>query len=285
MKKRLFICIILIFLVIPLFSAGKKEEQSGISKILVAVSILPQKYFVERIGGSAVTVQVLVLPGENPATYEPTPKQVTALSKARILFTIGVPFEKSFIPKISANLKNLTIVDTSAGIAKRTFSNGSTDPHIWMSPPLVEIQARTILKSLVRIDPEKKDFFTNNYNRFKKDLDTLNKEMSKALEPLKGSVLFVYHPSFGYFADQYGLKQVAIETGGKDPGPKTLSAIIKRVKRSGTHVIFVQPEFRQNSARIIAQNTGAAVIAIDPLALNYLSNMRKIEKVLTSSLE
>ena len=285
MKKRLFIFIILTLLVIPLFSEGKKEVQTEKSEISVAVSILPQKYFVKRIGGSAVTVQVLVLPGESPATYEPTPKQVTALSKARILFTIGVPFEKAFIPKIRANLKGLTIVDTSAGITKRTFSNGSTDPHIWMSPLLVKIQAQTILKSLIRIDPGKKDFFTNNYNRFIEDLDTLNKEISRALAPLKGSILFVYHPSFGYFADQYGLKQVAIETGGKDPGPKTLSAIIKKVKESGARVIFVQPEFRQNSARVIAQNTGAAVMAIDPLAQNYLTNMRKIEKVLTSSLK
>ncbi len=285
MKKRLFIFIILTLLVIPLFSEGKKEVQTEKSKISVTVSILPQKYFVERIGGSAVTVQVLVLPGENPATYEPTPKQVTALSKARILFTIGVPFEKAFIPKIRANLKSLSIVDTSAGIKKRTFSNGSTDPHIWMSPLLVKIQARTILESLIGIDPVKKEFFTNNYNRFMEDLDTLNREISRALAPLKGSILFVYHPSFGYFADQYGLKQVAIETGGKDPGPKTLSAIIKKVKESGAHVIFVQPEFRQNSARVIAQNTGAAVMAIDPLAQNYLTNMRKIEKVLTSSLK
>ncbi len=285
MKKRLFIFIILTLLVIPLFSEGKKEVQTEKSEISVAVSILPQKYFVERIGGSAVTVQVLVLPGENPATYEPTPKQVTALSKARILFTIGVPFEKAFIPKIRANLKSLSIVDTSTGIKKRTFSNGSTDPHIWMSPLLVKIQARTILESLIRIDPGKKDFFTNNYNRFIEDLDTLNREISRALAPLKGSILFVYHPSFGYFADQYGLKQVAIETGGKDPGPKTLSAIIKKVKESGAHVIFVQPEFRQNSARVIARNTGAAVMAIDPLAQEYLTNMRKIEKVLTSSLK
>ncbi len=285
MRKKLFLSIILIVLAIPLFSEGKKEDQPENQKVSVAVSILPQKFFVEQIGGNAVKVQVLVLPGESPATYEPTPKQVTALSKARILFTIGVPFEKAFIPKIRANLKDLSIVDTSAGIKKRTFSNGSTDPHIWMAPPLVKIQARTILESLIRIDPGEKEFFTKNYNRFMEDLDTLNREIARALAPLKGSILFVYHPSFGYFADQYGLKQVAIETGGKDPGPKTLSTIIKKVKASGAHVIFVQPEFRQNSARVIAQNTGAAVTAIDPLAENYLSNMRKIEKVLAGALE
>ncbi len=285
MRKKLFLSIILIVLAIPLFSEGKKEDQPENQKVSVAVSILPQKFFVEQIGGNAVKVQVLVLPGESPATYEPTPKQVTALSKARILFTVGVPFEKAFIPKIRANLKDLSIVDTSAGIKKRTFSNGSTDPHIWMAPPLVKIQARTILESLIRIDPGEKEFFTKNYNRFMEDLDTLNREIARALAPLKGSILFVYHPSFGYFADQYGLKQVVIETGGKDPGPKTLSAIIKKVKASGARVIFVQPEFRQNSARVIAQNTGAAVTAIDPLAENYLSNMRKIEKVLAGALE
>ena len=283
MKKIIFIGIVLLYLVLPLFAGGEKESQVEKSTISVAVSILPQKYFIERIGGDAVSVMVLVLPGESPATYEPTPKQVSALSRAAVLFTIGVPFERAFIPKIRASLTNLDIVDTAAGITKRTFGNGSADPHIWMSPPLVKIQAQTMLKALISIDPERKDFFTRNYARFMEDLDALDGELSVTLAPLKGSIFFVYHPSFGYFADRYGMKQVAIETGGKDPGPKTLGAVITKVKKSGVRTIFVQPEFQQNSARVIAEATGAAVAAIDPLAENYLANLRLIAKVLTDS--
>ncbi len=285
MKKKLFTALLLLYCLIPLFSEGQSENQVKNSKVLVAVSILPQKYFVERIGGDAVSTMVLVLPGESPETYDPTPKQVTELSRAKILFTIGVPFEKTFIPKIKDTLKDLTIIDTSKGIKKRFFSNGAADPHIWMSPPLVKIQARTILNALRKSDPAKKEYFTKNYNTFIQDLDTVDRELSRVLAPLKGSILFVYHPSFGYFADRYGLKQVAIETGGKEPGPKTLSAIIARVKKADARVIFVQPEFQQHSARIIAASTGAAVAAIDPLKEDYLANLRSIAQVLTGSVK
>jgi len=287
MNKYPFFAVLLFIFAVDssTFAAGKQEVQPENTSLTIAVSILPQKYFVDRIGGNEVKIIVLVLPGESPETYEPTTKQVTELSKAQTLFTIGVPFEKTFIPKIRANLKNLDIVDTSAGITKRTFSNGSIDPHIWMSPPLVKIQAQTILKTLISIDPERKDFFTKNYVRFIKDLDVLDSELSKVIAPLKGSIFFVYHPSFGYFADRYGMEQVAIETGGKDPGPKTLSAVIARVKKAGARAIFVQPEFQQSSARVIAEVTGAGVVAIDPLAENYLSNLRSIARGLTDSLQ
>ncbi len=267
------------------FAEGKQEVQPENSFLTIAVSILPQKYFVDRIGGNEVKIIVLVLPGESPETYEPTTKQVTELSKARILFTIGVPFEKTFIPKIKANLTNLKIVDTSAGIIKRKLDNGADDPHIWMSPVLVKKQAAIILKALIQAEPSRKDYFTKNYTAFIQDLETVDRELTRLLAPLQGSTLFVYHPSFGYFADRYGLNQVAIETGGKDPGPKTLSAVIAKVKKAGARVIFVQPEFQQRSARVIAEVTGAAVAAIDPLAENYLANLRSIARVLTGSLQ
>lgn len=283
-KYPFFVVLLFIFAAGSLaFAAGKQEVKSENSHLTIAVSVLPQKYFVDRIGGNEVKTIVLLPPGESPETYEPTTRQVTELSKSRVLFTIGLPFEKMFIPKIRANLKNLNIVDTSAGITKRTFSNGSTDPHIWMSPPLVKIQTQTMLKTLISIDPGRKDFFTKNYVRFMKDLDVLDNELSKALAPLKGSIFFVYHPAFGYFADRYGMEQVAIETGGKDPGPKTLSTVISRVKQAGSRAIFVQPEFQQSSARVIAKATGAAVVAIDPLAENYLANLRSIARVVTGS--
>jgi len=287
MNKYLFFAVLLFIFAADsaTFAAGKQEVQPENSSIPIAVSILPQKYFIDRIGGNEVKIIVLLPPGESPETYEPTTKQVTELSKARILFTIGVPFEKMFIPKIRANLKGLNIVDTSADITKRTFSNGSTDPHIWMSPPLVKIQAQTMLKTLISIYPGRKDFFTKNYVRFMKDLDVLDGELSKALAPLKGNIFFVYHPAFGYFADRYGMKQVAIETGGKDPGPKALSAVISRVKKAGARAIFVQPEFQQSSAHVIAKVTGAAVVAIDPLAENYLANLRSIAQAVTGSLQ
>ncbi len=289
--KRVVFILLLVFLPLGyLFSTGSSEDSSG-GKPTVAVSILPQKYFVERITGDTVDSLVLVLPGESPATYEPTPEQIKMLSKAKVLFTIGVPFEKSFIPKIESTLKDLIIVDTSDGIEKMDMEGmssrdeGTKDPHIWMSPALVKKQAAIMLKALVKIFQEQKELYEQNYNTFMRDLDRIDSELKTTLAPLKGSTLFVYHPSFGYFARRYGLKQKAIETGGKAPGPKSLNKIVKEVKSEGVRVIFVQPEFQQHSVEVIAKAAGTAVIPIDPLAENYLDNLKRIAEILKNSLK
>ncbi len=291
MKKKFLSIIIFLMLTAPLFPAGNREIPDHNSRIITAVSILPQKYFVDRIGGNAVQTMVLVLPGESPATYEPTPGQISNLSRADLLFTIGVPFERAFIPKIHSTLKNLPIIDTSTGIKKRTINGRSStdpdtmDPHIWMSPSLVKIQISTILQALINIAPEKKDYFIHNYDKFIQDLDKLDSKLQTILAPIRGSILFVYHPSFGYFADRYGLKQTAIETGGKAPGPKTLSKIINEVKNAEAKVIFVQPEFQQHSVHVISAATGAAIIPIDPLEENYMHNLTNIAEILADSLK
>jgi len=290
--NRYFILFLLsIFTVVPVFSSGTDESQEGGSPHRVAVSILPQKYFVERIAGNSVKVTVLVLPGESPATYEPTPKQVGELAGAEVLFTIGVPFERTFIPRIKNTLKNLIIVDTSEGIKKRNIDGsngtdeGAEDPHIWMSPVLVKKQAYIMAQTLSRIIPDRKEIFFKNYRSFAEDLDNLDTRLADILKPYRGSTLFVYHPSFGYFADRYGLKQKAIETGGKAPGPKTLNRIIEEVKEENVKVIFVQPEFQHQSAETIAKATGTAIVTIDPLAENYLENMEHMADVLKQSLQ
>jgi zinc transport system substrate-binding protein len=261
----------------------------------VFVSIEPQKYFVERIGGKYLDVEVMVREGQNPATYEPTPIQITRLGKASAFFSIGVPFENAFLNKISSNLPYLNIIDTSEGIQKRKISGHGheedsaasehseteeMDPHIWMSPVLVQKQAAIILETLISIDPKNVDFFTTNYNQFIKDLDDVHLDLKEALSKIKGSTMFVYHPSFGYFADLYGLNQLAIEEAGKEPSPRIMETIIKEVIKENVKVIFVQPEFQSSSIKVITNATGAAVMSVNPLSYDYLDNLRYIAKTL-----
>ena len=228
--KKLLLIVIFLLICIPLFSGGKQENKEPPvgkeSRVTVFTSILPQKYFVERIGGDRVEINVLVGPGKNPATYEPAPSQVVALSQADLFFTVGVPFEQAFIGNIESSLPELNIVDTSTGIVKREIvdhdhedeedhlESDLKDPHIWMSPRLVKIQAATIYNALVENDPVGKELYTIGYNSFIEDLNLVHDELKKVLEPFRGNMFFVFHPSFGYFADEYGLQQVAIETGG-----------------------------------------------------------------------
>jgi zinc transport system substrate-binding protein len=285
MKKVLFL--LMLVSVFMVSGCGKNEDiKSG--KINVFTSIIPQKYFVERIGGDRVSVNVLVGPGKSPATYEPLPDQVIALGAADLFFTIGVNFEKAFIPKIAKSLQSLRIVDTSEGIKKRTIESddhddhgedehgheaGAPDPHIWMSARLVKQQALNIYNALAEKDPEGKEVYKKGYESFIADLDKADAELKKALEPFKGRTLFVFHPAFGYFADEYGFKQVAIETGGKEPSPSVLESIIKKAKADKVKVIFVQPEFSQKSARAVAKAIGGSVITLNPLNPDYLNNL------------
>ena len=91
--------------------------------IEVFVSIVPQKYFLERIGGESVKVSVMVQPGANPATYEPKPRQMVALTKAKAYFAIGVPFEAAWLNRISAVNPRMMVIQTEEGIEKRIMED------------------------------------------------------------------------------------------------------------------------------------------------------------------
>ncbi|MCK5200334.1 MAG: zinc ABC transporter substrate-binding protein [Spirochaetales bacterium] len=282
--------------ILPLIGCTpEKKETNGL--IPVFVSIEPQRYFIERIGGEYISVDVMVKPGQSPATYGPTPGQITKLGKASVFFSIGVPFEHAFIDKIGNTIPELNIVDTTVGIVKRTITGHDhnegkeehsdehtdekmLDPHVWMSPILVKKQASVMLETLISLDAEQSDYFRTNYNQFIMDLDKVHSELKTDLAELKGSTMFVYHPSFGYFTDLYGLKQIAIETEGKEPGPKGLETIINEIISDDVKVIFVQPEFQSSSIAVITETTGASVMPVDPLSYDYLNNLRYIADAL-----
>ena len=273
------------------------------SPINVQVSILPQKYFVERIGKEHVHVDVLVKPGKSPATYSPSPEQMKKLASSHLYFRIGVPFENGIVQKLEA-IAGLRVIDTRQGIVLRQMEkhgddehdtdhddgqanhhHAGRDPHIWMSPGTIKIQARTIFNTLSQIDPGARDDYKNNYECFVRDLDDLDNRLKMILKDLKGGNLFVFHPAFGYFTDAYGLKQVAIETMGKAPKGKALSEIIKLAKEEKTRVIFVQPQFDRNAAQKIASAINGAVVSIDPLAYDYLVNMENIAQAVAGALK
>ncbi len=265
----------------------------GGEKLTIFVSIVPQATFVEAIGGNMVDVQVMVQSGQSPETYQPTMKQMTMLTNAVVYFKIGVSFENVFLPKIEKTFGKDKIIDTRKGIELRVMkshhhnehhSHLGTDPHIWLNPRLVKIQAKTIFETLVRIDPKNKDLYKNNYNTFLKKLDTLDESLKKALLPYRGKILMVFHPAWGYFADAYGLKQESIEVEGKAPTAKQLAKIIDEAKKEGVKIIFVQPQFSTTSAKAIADNIGGKVIPINPLAKNYFENLKNIATVITKTI-
>jgi zinc transport system substrate-binding protein len=253
------------------------------AKTPVFVSILPQKTFVERVGGEHVQVSVLVGPGQSPATYEPTPQQMAALSRAHVLFRIGVPFETSLLGKIARLNPDLRIIDTRRGVTllpmeadDHDHDHGGMDPHIWLDPQRVKIQAQTIADALTEFDPAHAADFAANLAAFQAELDALDAELAAALAPLRGKKLMVFHPSYGYFAARYGLTQLAVEAAGKSPPPRQIARWIEAARENGVKVIFVQPQFDDRTARAIAEAIDGAVIPLDPLAADFAANLRRI---------
>lgn len=167
------------------------------SKINVTVSILPQKYFVERIGGGFVNVSVMVLPGESPATYEPKPEQMTALANSVAYFSIGVPFEKAWLEKIRAANEKMKMVDTTQSIERQVTPKGGFDPHIWLSPSLVKIQSQTIYTALAELDPAHEANYKANLDTFLKDIDALDADIRATLEKTQTKKFIVFHPAWG----------------------------------------------------------------------------------------
>ena len=282
-------------------SCGRETGPAGTDrKVGVFVSILPQAQFVERVGGEHVDVDVLVGPGQEPHTFEPTPRQMTRLGRARLYFRVGLPFEETLCPKLASIHKGLEIVDTRDGIELRPMTpghagenenetgaahgQGETDPHVWLSPKLARIQARTICEALCRVDAAHQAFFRGSLHALQADLDRLDSELAQVLSPLKGRSFYVFHPAFGYLADAYGLKQKAVETGGKDPGPRHIAALIEQAKADGVKVIFVQPQFPRRAAETIADQIGGVVVPMDPLARDYLGNLRQMAEKIRKAL-
>lgn len=252
----------------------------------VVVSIPPQKAFVEALTGSEVETIVLIKPGQNPTNFSLSPKSMAAIGQASHYFSIGVPMETALLPKLQSSYPDLLIVDTSAGIRKRSLESHfhdhgddddshehAKDPHIWLSPGLVKIQLRHYKRVLEELLPEKKSFIETNHKAFLEKLERVDDQLKTTLTPLKGATVFVYHPAFGYFLERYGLRQETVEVEGKQPSPKQLNWLIKLANEFDAKTLFVQPQFERRAAQTLAKAIGGRVEIIDPLAENYLDNL------------
>lgn len=272
------------FVAIGLLSACDRQPvRNPSNQIRAFVTILPQAYFVERVGGSHVSVGVMVGPGQSYHSYEPTPRQIADLSEAQVYFTVGVPFERALVEKVRSTNPHLIVIDTRNGIRLRATADhcgdeshdhgDEGDPHVWLDPKLVQIQAATIAEALTRLDSQHAAEYAANRRAFQADLDATSTRIARELAPFKGREFFVFHPSFGYFGDAFGLKQLAVEESGKEPGGSELARLITRAREAGVHTIFVQPQFASHSAQTVASEIGGDVVAIDPLARDYLANL------------
>lgn len=250
------------------------------------VSVMPLKYFVHRIAGKQLIVHSLVTPGQTPETYAPTPQQMTELSNSKLYYRIGVPFETTWLKKIKAINPKLKIIDLRDGIElQKNNSSPTLDPHIWNSPVLAKHIAKNIYQSLINIDPKNQTFYYKNYLNLSNKLTELHHAIWHKLNELQCRTFLVFHPAWGYFANTYHLRQIAIEQEGKSATPQTLTNIIKLAKKYKLHFIVVSPQISHKEAAAIAREINAKLVVLDPLAYDYLNNMKFVAETLSSLLQ
>jgi zinc transport system substrate-binding protein len=306
LTKHFFVCLYLILGTCPLGAVSDVSGSGAIEKLRIFVSVLPLKTFVEKVGGKQVQVQAMVQPGYSPHTYDPTPKQIAALSEALLYVRSGVPFEQVWMERIQAANPGMQVLDARTGIDLGAIdlhehSDGHTgsvassdkdderrkatesDPHIWTSPRLVKQMAGRICDKLIELDPRNAQDYRRNYEAFAVELDTLDRDIRALLDDLPNRRFMVFHPAWGYFARDYGLIQVPIEHEGKEPGPRALTALIEQAKREQVKVIFVQPQYNSKSAAEVAREIGGRILAIDPLSADYSGNLRRIAQEIAAA--
>lgn len=251
----------------------------------VFVSILPQKYLVERIGAGRVNVTVMVRAGLNPETYEPTPRQMSNLARADVYFRIAVPFESLWMDKIKALNPGLKIIDCCGMLLSDKLAQEETaagvnilhdDAHVWTSPANAAVLAEIITTSLSAIDPGHSDYFSANHRKLVQDLDDLDEFVRRELATLVNRYLLVAHPSWGHFARAYQLLQIPIERHGTEVRARELTRLIDFARDKNIHAVYVQKQVNSSVAEMLAREINARIIDLDPLAEDYINNLRLV---------
>lgn len=260
-----------------------KEIISG-KKILIAVSITPQSEFVESIGKDRV-ITITMIPIGSSHNYDPCPKQLEDLSKAKIYMMLnsGEPFEEKYIQTFQQLNSKMKIIDCSKNLPLLII-NGKKDPHIWMSPKMVILMVKNIYDGLISIDPTNYKYYTLNKDIYIFKLKNLDKQIEQILYSKSNRSFIVYHPAWSYFARDYNLNQISIESGGKEPTPQTMEELIINAKKNNIKIIFVQEQINKKVAESIAKEINGSIVSLNPMAKNYIENMEYMAKIIEKNM-
>jgi zinc transport system substrate-binding protein len=262
----------------PVAAAGEPLE--------VWVSIPPMLEIVGRVGGDRVHAQALLAPGASPHTFEPTPRQLAGLWEADLFLGIGVSFETPLLAKIASMKPDLAVADCSRGVELAPIDDAHLDahpgerfdPHTWLDPVLVRSEAAVVRDELCRLSPADCTALDANLASYLADLEAAHRRIETMLAPYRGRTLLVFHPAYGYFARRYGLEQVAVEVGGKEPTPRQLGLLVEQAKASGATALFVQPQVRGSAAAAVAEALGCPLVELDPLAADLSANLERMAR-------
>ncbi|WDV45303.1 zinc ABC transporter substrate-binding protein [Clostridiaceae bacterium M8S5] len=274
-RGLLLICMIISLTVVGCDKLATKLYDED--KLIVGATILPQETFIKEVAGDKVEVVTIVPHGHSPANYEITPKSIEKLSSASVYFSIGVPTENSILPKLQSINKSLSIVNLVDIVKQKHellyFSEDSIDPHIWMSPRRVITMIDEIALQLGKIDENNRAYYRKNAEQYKERLKGLDYKLEKEFSYMRNKDFIMYHPSLGYFADDYGLNMIVVESDGKEASVKQLQSIIDTAKIKNIKAIFYQSQMDSMIIETLAKEINGTIYQINPLSKNYIKNM------------
>ncbi len=300
LPKKTIVLIAAAFTLAAALSCAAPRESSR--SMGMAVTIAPQAEFARALAGGLWDITVMVPPGASPHTYEPAPSQIEALSKAAFYAKVGsgVEFELAWMDKLEALNTEMSVVDCHQGIEliemtaedeheghehAEAHEHGSLDPHIWMSPRNAVIMVKNMTEGFISADPGNETLYRRNSESYSGRLEQLDRDITDGLAEVQNRTFMVYHPAFGYFARDYGLTMLPIEEEGKEPTPAGLASVIEQARSNSIKVIFASPQFNPQSAEVIAGAIEGTVVFIDPLAENYIENLRAMAQQVIESME
>lgn len=256
-------------------------------KPIVAVSIVPEATFAKAVCGDLAQIVTIVPPGSSPETYEPTPKAMADFSSAQIYFTIGVPVETaSVLQKVPNTMKLVKLEEKVAkAYPDRKFESGERDPHIWLSPKRAKVMVQTIADEMSALDSTHKAQYEANATNYEKQLDSLDTDLKSTLSSVQNKTFIVFHPAFGYFADEYGLKMVALEQEGKESTAQHMQELVDLAKKDGAKAIFFQAETDSKQANAFAEEIGGKTVELAPLAADYENNLKKMASTIADAVK
>lgn len=267
-----------IFLFCASYSVAFGQESN-----IVLVSVAPYRFLVEEIAGDTVKILLMVPPMASAHTYEPTPKEIMTASRADVWFVIGEPFEKRAVAALKGFRHQMKVINLQKGLdliydAKGgcCHGEGGADLHFWLSPKMDKIQAETIANGLIELYPQHADLYRERLKNLQEKLDAVDLKVKEIVKGATGGTVMVGHPAYGYFCREYGFKQLPIEISGKDPTAKQLTQVINEAKSQGVKAIFVQKQYSNKGAILIAQQIGAKVVTLEPYDENVLESLVNI---------
>lgn len=264
-------------------SSGSKQHHT------IYVSIAPLKYVVEQIADPGTIIEVLVPETSSPESYEPTPKQIQELTSAPVYVSTGlIDFELTLEEKIRELSPNTIYLNLSQGIEVMPGDCGHTthvpgihyhsvDPHIWLSPKIMTQMGYKTAHLLSQLDPDKADIYKTRADQLAAQIESLDHYIKENLKDTKRRKFAIGHTSLTYFAKDYGLEQIAVETDGKEPSAKAIKHLIDSLQQLGVKAVFYQQQNSDATVKAVARELpGGRAMEYDPLAEDWLTNMYRL---------